>query len=139
MGNVRDPQSGCGIPLIVFALTDSLLLCMVIPRSFAGLAVLRTLLGAAEACVTVCRVSEKKIDLELTGTCFFSPVSCCYLHDSTKEKSSLSSEFRLNIFWYILTSFLDRVGLFYCCNVSFLDHCYLSLRSSYSYRVSDPA
>lgn len=31
----------------------SLLLCMVVPRSFAGLAVIRTLLGAAEACVTV--------------------------------------------------------------------------------------
>ncbi|KAI5453868.1 hypothetical protein NCC49_004864 [Naganishia albida] len=29
-----------------------LLLCMVVPRSFAGLAVIRTLLGAAEACVT---------------------------------------------------------------------------------------
>ncbi|KAJ9095953.1 hypothetical protein QFC21_005315 [Naganishia friedmannii] len=37
---------------LFFEFPGSLLLCMAIPRSFAGLAVLRTLLGAAEACVT---------------------------------------------------------------------------------------
>jgi hypothetical protein len=42
---------------VLIYLTYRLLLCMVIPRSFAGLAVLRTLLGAAEACVTVRLVS----------------------------------------------------------------------------------
>lgn len=39
---------------------------MIIPQSFPGLAVLRTLLGAAEACVTVCQVFDLVVGLRLT-------------------------------------------------------------------------
>lgn len=70
MGNVRISQSGCRIPSTTFTPFDSLLICMVIPRSFAGLAVLRTLLGAAEACVTVCSSGQADVGPELT--CYIS-------------------------------------------------------------------
>lgn len=72
----------------------SLLVCMVIPQSFPGLAVLRTLLGAAEACVTVCAWAHDRHPASLK---FYMPSSlalCFYWHDSTKEKSSLSSKYR---------------------------------------------